>query len=79
MSEKESIQLEYEALENDYMLVQSEVRAARDRISRLMAHLERSEQLVALTQDERDKLQTRVRNLCGLFLVVVLCRGCCSW
>lgn len=60
MAERECIQAEYDALENDYALVQLELRAARERISRLMNHLERSEQLVAFTQEERDVLQNKV-------------------
>ena len=60
VKERESIQAEYDALENDYTLVQLELRAARERISRLMGHLERSEQLVAFAQEERDALQHKV-------------------
>ncbi len=58
--ERESIQAEYDALENDYTLVQLELRAARERISRLMGHLERSESLVAFAQEERDATQLKV-------------------
>ena len=49
-------------MENDYTLVQLEVRAARERISRLMGHLERSEHLVALTQEAKENLESRVRR-----------------
>ncbi len=59
-AERESIQAEYDALENDYTLVQLELRAARERISRLMGHLERSETLVAFAQEERDAIQHKV-------------------
>ncbi|XP_019857159.1 PREDICTED: uncharacterized protein LOC105314219 isoform X1 [Amphimedon queenslandica] len=65
LAERECIQAEYDALENDYALVQLELRAARERISRLMNHLERSEQLVAFTQEERDVLQNKVGQLEG--------------
>ena len=58
--ERESIQAEYDALENDYTLAQLELRAARERIGRIMGHLERSEQLVALKQEEKDVLQNKV-------------------
>lgn len=41
LSERESVQNEYEQLEQEYMLVVSELNAARDRISKLLNHLER--------------------------------------
>ena len=41
LSEREDIQSEYEQLEQEYMLVVSELNAARDRISKLLNHLER--------------------------------------
>jgi chromosome segregation ATPase len=65
LAERECIQAEYDALENDYTLVQLELRAARERISRLMNHLERSEQLVAFAHEERDSLQNKVLQLEG--------------
>ena len=42
------------------MLCQSELCAARDRISRLMTHLERSEKMVAVMQEAKDGLQGKV-------------------
>ena len=41
LSEQESVKEAYEILEGEYMLVFSELRAARDRISKLLAHLEK--------------------------------------
>ena len=41
LSERESVQNEYEQLEQEYRLVVSELNAARDRISKLLNHLER--------------------------------------
>lgn len=61
LAERECIQAEYDALENDYALVQLELRAARERISRLMSQLERSERLVAFANEERDALQSKVK------------------
>ena len=63
LAERECIQAEYDALENDYTLVQLELRAARERISRLMSQLERSERLVAFAHEERDALQCKVREI----------------
>lgn len=60
-AERESIQAEYDALENDYTLVQLELRAARERIMKLMGHLERSESLVSFAQEERDAVQHKVQ------------------
>ena len=54
-------------MENDYTLAQLELRAARERIGRIMGHLERSEQLVALKQEEKDVLQNKV-NIIVLFM-----------
>ena len=41
LSERGDIQSEYEQLEQEYMLIVSELNAARDRISKLLSHLER--------------------------------------
>ena len=62
VEEREQIESEYASLENEYILCQSELSAARDRISRLMTHLERSEQMVAVMQESKDELQGKVRG-----------------
>lgn len=41
LSEHEGIRQDYEMLEGDYMLVVSELSAARDRISKLLTHLQK--------------------------------------
>ena len=41
LSEREDIQSEYKQLEQEYMLVASELNAAKDRITKLLTHLER--------------------------------------
>ena len=41
LSEQESVRETYEFLEGEYMLVYSELSAARDRISKLLVHLEK--------------------------------------
>ena len=41
LSEQEGIKEAYEQLEGEYMLVVSELSAARDRIAKLLAHLEK--------------------------------------
>ena len=63
LSERESIQAEYDELEGEFMLVSSELSAARDRISRLMSHLERSEKIVTITQEENEKLKDKVDHV----------------
>lgn len=61
VEQREQIEQDYATLENDFILCQSELSAARDRISRLMAHLERSEQMLAVIQNSKDELQGKVR------------------
>ena len=41
LSEQEGIKEAYEQLEGEYMLVETELSAARDRIAKLLAHLEK--------------------------------------
>jgi uncharacterized protein YeeX (DUF496 family) len=41
LAEHEAIRQDYETLEGDYMLVVSELSAARDRISKLLTHLQK--------------------------------------
>ena len=41
LSEHESIRREYENLEGEYFLLDSELGAARDRISKLLSHLQK--------------------------------------
>ena len=60
IDEREQIEQDYATLENDFVLCQSELCAARDRISRLMTHLERSEKMVAVMQEAKDGLQGKV-------------------
>ncbi len=60
MSQREAIQCEHDQLESEYMLVCSELSAARDRISTLLSHLERSETVVTIKQEEMDKLKDKV-------------------
>lgn len=53
-------------MEQEYTLQCSELNAARDRIAGLLVQLERSEQMVSLTQEacqkEKDVLKHRVRE-----------------
>ena len=60
LAEREQVQQEYDDLEGEVMLVSSELSAARDRISRLRAHLERSEQVHSL---EKEKLKDKVGHV----------------
>ena len=64
MVEKENIQREYDQIEQDYNLQCSELNAARERISLLLQQLERSEKIVAITQEtsqkEKDVFKHRV-------------------
>ena len=55
LSEREDIQSEYEQLEQEYMLVVSELNAARDRISKLLNHLERWVGRVRKREDEKER------------------------
>ena len=41
LSEQEGIRQDYELLERDYYLVSSELSAARDRIAKLLTHLQK--------------------------------------
>ena len=67
IEEREQIESDYASLENDYILCQSELSAARDRISRLLTHLERSEKMVAVMQEAKDELQAKARGLPLIF------------
>ena len=66
MVERENIQREYDQIEQDYNLQCSELNAARERISLLLQQLERSEKIVAITQEncqkEKDTYKHRVSN-----------------
>ena len=39
----------------------------RDRMNRLLTHLERSEAMVAITQEEKEKLKDKVRHVIATF------------
>ena len=64
MVEREGIQREYDQMEQEYNLQCSELNAARERISLLLQQLERSEQMVSITQEncqkEKDILKHKV-------------------
>ncbi len=60
MSQREAIQHEHDQLESEYMVLCSEVSAARDQISTLLSHLERSEQVITLKQEEMEQLKDKV-------------------
>ena len=62
LREHQSIQTEYDDLEARYKLNVSELSAARDRIMQLLTQVERSENVVAILQEERDKLSDKVRR-----------------
>lgn len=65
--EREGIQREYDQMEQEYNLQCSELNAARERISLLLQQLERSEQMVSITQEncqkEKDTLKHKVSPL----------------
>eukprot|EP00731_Ephydatia_muelleri_P005642 Em0002g1818a len=63
LREHQSIQTEYDDLEARYKLNVSELSAARDRIMQLLTQVERSENVVAILQEERDKLSDKVTKL----------------
>ncbi len=48
MTEHEGITEAYELLDADYMLVECELSAARDRISKLLSHLEKCVRVIVL-------------------------------
>ena len=52
--------MEYDQIEGEFLLVCSELSAARDRIMKLLSHLERSEKVVTITQEEKEKLIDKV-------------------
>ena len=60
------------------MLVSSELSAARDRISRLRAHLERSEKVHSLEKEKLKDSVGHVRVMCKSCEghVTVLCKSC---
>lgn len=60
LSEHEGIRQDYDMLEGDYMLVVSELSAARDRIAKLLTHLQKMETEYALAQDEKDALSDKL-------------------
>ena len=63
--ERESIQREYDQMEQEYNLQCSELNAARERISLLLQQLERCENVVSITQEtgqkEKDVLKHKVK------------------
>ena len=80
MVERENIQREYDQIEQDYNLQCSELNAARERISLLLQQLERSEKIVAYTQEtcqkDRDMYKHRVSHTLHCVICVLLMHVC---
>ena len=50
-----------------YIHTHAHTHTHRDRMNRLLTHLERSEAMVAITQEEKEKLKDKVRHVIATF------------